>query len=73
MDCTGRVITGGHITQSSCRTRQRWRSGVVVGPTDWTGQLELNKQAFVDAWVQRPAFQAAYGGLTNESYVDTLD
>ena len=29
-------------------------------------------EAFVDAWVQRPAFQSAYGGLANDAYVDTL-
>jgi subtilisin-like proprotein convertase family protein len=45
---------------------------VIVGEGDWARQLEANKQAFVNAWVQRPAFQAAYGGLTNESYLDTL-
>jgi hypothetical protein len=45
---------------------------VIVGEGDWARQLEANKQAFVNAWVQRPAFQAAYGGLTNQSYVDTL-
>jgi hypothetical protein len=45
---------------------------VVVGNGDWAQQLAANKQAFVDAWVQRSAFQADYGGLTNESYVDTL-
>jgi len=46
--------------------------GVVVGNSDWAQRLAANKQAFVDAWVQRSAFQAAYGGLTNEDYVDTL-
>jgi serine protease AprX len=46
--------------------------GVIVGAGDWARQLETNKQAFVDAWVQRPAFSAAYGGLSNDAYVDTL-
>jgi len=45
---------------------------VIVGDGDWPGRLAANKQAFVDAWVQRPAFQSAYGGLTNDAYVDTL-
>jgi hypothetical protein len=31
-----------------------------------------SKAAFVNEWVQRPAFQTAYGGLTNQAYVDTL-
>lgn len=29
-------------------------------------------EAFVNKWVQRPAFQTAYGELTNQAYVDTL-
>jgi hypothetical protein len=45
---------------------------VVVGETDWDRQLATNKQAFVDAWVQRPEFRAAYDGLTNDAFVDTL-
>jgi hypothetical protein len=46
---------------------------VVVGPSsDWSAQLAANKQAFIDAWVQRPAFIAAYGDLPNDAYVDTL-
>jgi hypothetical protein len=45
---------------------------VIVGRADWAQQLEANKQAFVDAWVQRAAFQTAYGGLTNGGYVDAL-
>jgi len=46
--------------------------GVIVGDGDWLGRLAANKQAFVDAWVQRPAFQTAYGGLSNDRYVDAL-
>jgi hypothetical protein len=46
--------------------------GVVVGRTDWAGRLTANKQAFVDAWVQRAEFRAAYDGLTNNAYVDKL-
>ena len=38
----------------------------------WAQTLEANKQAFANAWVQRPEFQAAYGGLSNDGYVDTL-
>lgn len=45
---------------------------VIVGRADWAGQLEANKQAFVDAWVQRAEFQNAYGGLINSAYVDAL-
>jgi hypothetical protein len=46
--------------------------GVIVGRADWAAQLEANKQAFVDAWVQRAAFQTAYGGMSNAGYVDAL-
>jgi hypothetical protein len=45
---------------------------VVVGRGNWAQQLESNKQAFVDAWVQRPDFRAAYDGLGNAAYVDAL-
>lgn len=46
--------------------------GVIVGRGNWAQQLEENKQAFVDDWVQRAAFRAAYDGLTNDAFVDTL-
>ena len=45
---------------------------VIVGDTGWQNQLAANKQAFLDAWVQRAAFRAAYDNLANDSYVDTL-
>ncbi|HEY3037265.1 MAG TPA: S8 family serine peptidase [Pyrinomonadaceae bacterium] len=45
---------------------------VVVGQGDWAQQLETNKQAFVNAWVERPAFRAAYDGLASDTFVDTL-
>jgi glucose/arabinose dehydrogenase len=46
--------------------------GVVVGRTGWPQVLENNKQAFVNAWVQRPAFVNIYGGLSDGAYVDAL-
>jgi glucose/arabinose dehydrogenase len=45
---------------------------VVVGRTGWENQLETNKQAFVNAWVQRAGFVSAYGSLADDVYVDTL-
>jgi hypothetical protein len=45
---------------------------VIVGRADWAQQLEANKQAFVNAWVQRADFRAAFEGLSNEAFVDTL-
>jgi hypothetical protein len=46
--------------------------GIRVGDEGWADHLNASKQAFVEAWVQRPAFKAAYGGLNNASFVDTL-
>jgi hypothetical protein len=34
--------------------------------------LATNKRAFVEAWVQRPTFVAAFGNLNNGRYVDEL-
>jgi len=45
---------------------------VIVGQADWARQLEANKQAFIDSWVQRPAFRASYDGLVSDAFVDTL-
>ena len=45
---------------------------VVVGRTGWENQLAANKQAFVNAWVQRPSFVSLYGSLGDDAYVDTL-
>ena len=45
---------------------------VIVGETGWQELLRSNKQEFLDAWVQRAAFRAAYDNLSDESYVDAL-
>ncbi|HWN10681.1 MAG TPA: carboxypeptidase regulatory-like domain-containing protein [Pyrinomonadaceae bacterium] len=45
---------------------------VVVGRTNWEGQLAANKRAFIDAFVARAAFRDAYDGLSNAAYVDKL-
>ncbi len=47
-------------------------SGVIVGADGWEARLAGNKQAFVQAWVQRADFQARYAGLTNEQYIGAL-
>jgi hypothetical protein len=46
--------------------------GVVVGQEGWEAKLDANKQAFVAAFVNRPAFVAVYGNMDNSTYVDTL-
>ena len=45
---------------------------VIVGKAGWETLLEANKQAFVNAWVQRASFVNAYGSLSDDAYVDTL-
>ena len=35
-------------------------------------KLEANKEAYVNAFVERTAFTALYNGLSNEAYVDAL-
>jgi predicted outer membrane repeat protein len=45
---------------------------IVVGRTGWEQQLAANKQAFLEAFVGRAAFQSVYGGLSNDQYVDQL-
>ena len=45
---------------------------VVVGRANWAQLLESNKQAFVNAWVDRADFRAAYDGLANDAYVNAL-
>jgi hypothetical protein len=47
-------------------------NGVIVGSQNWQSTLAANKDAFVNAWTQRADFQAAYGGLSNAAFVDTL-
>jgi hypothetical protein len=47
--------------------------GVVVGSNgNWAERLEANKQAFITAWMDRSDFRAAYDGLTNAAFVDSL-
>jgi len=50
-------------------------AGVVVAANDgggWMEKLEANKEAYVNAFVERAAFTALYNGLGNEAYVDAL-
>ncbi|HEX8294117.1 MAG TPA: choice-of-anchor B family protein [Pyrinomonadaceae bacterium] len=46
---------------------------VVVGQAGWEQQLAANKAAFVEAWVQRPAFVAEFPlGMSADDYVGKL-
>ena len=48
--------------------------GVIVGVQGWEQQLEANKQAFIAAFVNRPAFTNAYpASLTPAQFVDALN
>jgi Domain of unknown function (DUF4214) len=47
---------------------------VIVGAQGWEAKLAANKDAFALAFVQRPAFQAAYPlGMTAVDFVNRLD
>lgn len=46
--------------------------GVIVNQPGWENLLETNKTTFTNTFVSRPEFQAAYGGLTNQDYVNRL-
>jgi hypothetical protein len=45
---------------------------VIVNQSGWEGVLATNKTEFLNAWVERPEFHAAYDNLTNDGYVDAL-
>jgi len=47
-------------------------NGIIVGQADWQHRLDASETAFIAAWVQRPAFSAAYDNLANDGYVDKL-
>jgi hypothetical protein len=46
--------------------------GVIVGEDGWQAKLAANKEAFVTAFVNRPAFHAQYDGMDNSLFVETL-
>ena len=56
------------------RDTQEIGRGVVVGAPNWEAQLESNRRAFVNAFVERPAFAAAFPtGQTPAQFVSTLN
>jgi uncharacterized delta-60 repeat protein len=47
---------------------------VIVGQGDWQAQLEANKVAFIDAFMQRPEFASAFPQtMTPAQFVDALN
>jgi hypothetical protein len=56
------------------RDTQEIGRGVVVNQAGWEEQLEANTSAFVDEFVKRPDFAAAYpASLTPAEYIDKLN
>ncbi len=48
-------------------------NGVVVGQDNWQAQLDANKNTYVQAFVQRPAFTAKYpSAMSAAQFVDAL-
>jgi hypothetical protein len=47
--------------------------GVVVGAEGWQPKLQANKQEFVNAFINRAAFHAAYDGMANSLFVQYVD
>ncbi len=52
--------------------REAMARDVVVGRSGWQQQLAANKESFIDNWIERAAFQAAFDNLSSGAYVDTL-
>lgn len=46
--------------------------GVRVGLDNWESTLQANKEAFVNAFVNRPAFHARYDGMDASTFVNAL-
>ncbi len=62
-----------HFSEFLPDTRQISQN-VIVGQTGWDTQLENNKQAFANAFVQRPRFTTAFPtSMTPAQFVDTLN
>jgi len=46
--------------------------GVQIGKPGWDTMLATNKAAFLEAFMQRAAFRAAFDSMSNAAYVDAL-
>jgi uncharacterized protein (TIGR03118 family) len=51
---------------------QQLQKDVIFGQLGADAQLESNKQAYFNDFVNRPEFVAKFGGLSNTAYVDSL-
>jgi Calx-beta domain/Domain of unknown function (DUF4214) len=80
---TGYFVYRLHQAAFNTREALRWHTflwdtqevgrDVQVGAPGWDAKLEANKRAFVEQFVARPEFAAAYQGMTNEQYVEALN
>ena len=43
-----------------------------MGEAGWQERLASNRNAFFQAWVQRPDFRARYGSMTNGQFIDSI-
>lgn len=46
--------------------------GIAVSASDQAAKLEENLRRFVIEWTQRPQFQAVYGSMTDDTFLDSL-
>lgn len=51
---------------------QNLNQGVIIGQPGALEQLAQNRQAFLDAFVNREEFQSRYAGVSNSAFVDAL-
>ncbi|MET0646652.1 MAG: DUF4214 domain-containing protein, partial [Pyrinomonadaceae bacterium] len=67
--------TGEALAQKTfLKDTQQIGLGVVVGGPNWEQQLDANKQSYLNVFVQRPEFTAAYPAtLTPAQFVDALN
>jgi uncharacterized repeat protein (TIGR01451 family) len=67
--------TGEALAQKTfLKDTQQIGLGVVVGAPNWQQQLDANKRAYLNAFVQRPEFVAAYPAtLAAAQFVDALN
>jgi hypothetical protein len=64
--------TGDNTKDEFTRDHATVSTGIVVNNQLDAARINSNKQAFISQFVTRPDFQAIYGGLTNQQYVDKL-
>jgi hypothetical protein len=54
------------------RDTQEIGRDVIVGAPGWEAQLEANKNAFIQEWVNRTAFKSSYDAKSDAEFIDAL-